>query len=126
MGTINDIRKTLTLLRKIVKYGVFGLAAICIIYCGLMYFDYDIFGIHLLIFSFALVLRLTLSKIFNFCWVHKLCVIYIFLVSLCVATLRHKIIEIMGMDIKQIQLIMFLFGISLVPLVLTKLKDKSC
>ena len=126
MGNINDIRKTLALLRKIVKYGVFGLAAICIIYCGLMYFDYDIFGIHLLIFSFALVLRLTLSKIFNFCWVHKLCVIYIFLVSLCVATLRHNIIEIMGMDIKQIQLIMFLFGISLVPLVLTKLKDKSC
>lgn len=126
MGTINDIRKTLTLLRKIVKYGVFGLAAICIIYYGLMYFDYDIFGIHLLIFSFALVLRLTLSKIFNFCWVHKLCVIYIFLVSLCVATLRHNIIEIMGMNIKQIQLIMFLFGISLVPLVLIKLKDKSC
>ena len=126
MGNINDIRKTLILLRKIVKYGVFGLAAICIIYCGLMYFDYDIFGIHLLIFSFALVLRLTLSKIFNFCWVHKLCVIYIFLVSLCVATLRHNIIEIMGMDIKHIQLIMFLFGVSLVPLVLTKLKDKSC
>ena len=126
MGTINDIRKTLTLLRKIVKYGVFGLASICIIYCGLMYFDYDIFGIHLLIFSFALVLRLTLSKIFNFCWVHKLCVIYIFLVSLCIATLRHNIIEIIGMDIKQIQLIMFLFGILLVPLVLTKLKDKSC
>lgn len=126
MGTINDIRKTLTLLRKIVKYGIFGLATICIIYCGLMYFDYDIFGIHLLIFSFALILRLTLSKIFNFCWVHKLCVIYIFLVSLCVATLRHNIIEIIGMDIKQIQLIMFLFGILLVPLVLTKLKDKSC
>ena len=126
MGTINDIRKTLTLLRKIVKYGVFGLAAICITYCGLMYFDYDIFGIHLLIFSFALVLRLTLSKIFNFCWVHKLCTIYIFLVSLCVATLRHNIIEIIGMDIKQIQLIMFLFGILLVPLVISKLKDKSC
>lgn len=126
MGTINDTRRTLTLLRKIVKYGVFGLTAICIIYCGLMYFDYNIFGIHLLIFGFALVLRLTLSKIFNFCWVHKLCVIYVFLVSLCVATLRHNIIEIIGMDIKQIQLIMFLFGISLVPLVLTKLKDKSC
>ena len=126
MGTINDTRKTLTLLRKIAKYWVFGLAAICIIYCGLMYFNHDIFGIHLLIFSFALVLRLTLSKIFNFCWVHKLCVIYIFLVSLCVATLRHNIIEVMGMDIKHIQLIMFLFGILLVPLVISKLKDKSC
>ena len=126
MPQINDIRKTLTLLRRITKYGIFALTAACIGYCGLMYFGYDFFGIHLLIFSFALVLRLILSKIFNFCWVHKLCVIYIFLVSLCIATLRHNIIEIMGIDIKQIQLIMFLFGISLVPLVLTKLKDKSC
>lgn len=126
MATINDIRKTLTLLRRITKYGIFGLAAICIIYCGLMYFGYDIFGIHLLVFGFALALRLTLSKVFNLCWIHKLCVIYVFIVSLCVATLRHNIIEIMGMDIKHIQLIMFLFGVSLVPLVLTKLKDKSC
>lgn len=126
MGTINDIRKTLTLLRRITKYGVFGLTAACIIYCGLMYLGYDIFGIHLLVFGFALALRLTLSKVFNLCWVHKICVIYVFLVSLCVATLRHNIIEIMGMNIKQIQLIMFLFGISLVPLVLIKLKDKSC
>lgn len=40
MATINDIRKTLTLLRRITKYGVFGLTAVCIIYCGLKrYYD---------------------------------------------------------------------------------------
>ena len=126
MATINDIRRTLDLLRNITKYGVFGLTAACIAYCGLMYFNYDLFGIHLLIFGFALVLRLTLSKVFNLCWVHKLCIIYVFLVSLCVATLRHNIVELMGMDIKTIQLIMFVFGLSLIPLVASKLKNKSC
>jgi len=126
MATINDIRRTLDLLRNITKYGVFGLTASCIVYCGLMYFNYDLFDIHLLIFGFALVLRLTLSKVFNLCWVHKLCIVYVFLVSLCVATLRHNIVELMGMDIKTIQLIMFVFGLSLIPLVVSKLKNKSC
>lgn len=126
MGTINDIRKTLTLLRKIVKYGVFLLSLMCIIYCGLMYFGYDYFGIHLALFGFALTLRLTLSKMFGFCWVHKLCIIYIFLVSLCIATLRHNIIAIAGLDIKDIELIMFIFGLTLIPLIVWKMKDNSC
>ena len=56
MTKINDIRKTLTLLRRIIKYGVFLLSLMCIIYCGLMYFGYDYFGIHLALFGFALTL----------------------------------------------------------------------
>lgn len=126
MATINDIRKTLTLLRRITKYGVFALTAFCIIYCGLMYFDYDFFGIHVLLFGFALALRLTLSKVFSFCWVHKLCIIYIFLVSLCIATLRHNIIAIAGLNIKDIELIMFVFGLIIIPLIVWKMKDNSC
>lgn len=126
MTQITDIRKTLTLLRRITKYGIFALTAACISYCGLMYFNYDFFGIHLLIFSFALVLRLVLSKIFNFCWVHKVCIIYIFIVSLCIATLRHNIIEIMGMNIKTIQLIVFIIGLTIIPLIIWKMKDNSC
>ena len=126
MINIKDIRNTLTLLRRIIKYGVFLLSLMCIIYCGLMYFGYDYFGIHLALFGFALTLRLTLSKMFDFCWVHKLCIIYIFLVSLCIATLRHNIVVIVGLDIKDIELIMFIFGLILIPLIVWKMKDNSC
>lgn len=126
MVNIKDIRNTLTLLRRIIKYGIFLLSLMCIIYCGLMYFGYDYFGIHLALFGFALILRFTLSKMFGFCWVHKLCIIYIFLVSLCIATLRHNIIVIAGLDIKDIELIMFIFGLTLIPLIVWKMKDNSC
>lgn len=126
MTKINDIRKTLTLLRRIIKYGVLLLFLICIIYCGLMYFGYDYFGIHLALFGFALTLRLTLSKMFGFCWVHKLCVIYIFLVSLCIATLRHNIIIIVGLNIKDVEFILFILGLLLIIPIIIKLKDNEC
>ena len=126
MGNIKEIKRTLTLLRKITKYGVFLLSSMCTIYCGLMYLDLDFFGIHLLLFGFALVLRLTLSKAFGLCWVHRLAIIYIFLVSLCIATLRHNIVLIAGLDIKTIQRVMFDIGLCLIPLILWKAKDKSC
>lgn len=45
MVNIKDIRSILTLLRRIIKYGVFILSFMCIVYCGLMYFGYDYFGI---------------------------------------------------------------------------------
>lgn len=126
MTNLKDTRKTLKLLRRITKHGVFLLSALCTIYCGLMYFNVDLFGIHLLLFGFALVLRLTLSKVFNSCWIHKMCVVYIFFVSLCVATLRHNIVELVGFDIKTLQGIMFVVGIILSFLILWKAKDKSC
>lgn len=126
MVKIKDIRSTLTLLRRIIKYGVFLLSLMCIIYCGLMYFEYDYFGIHLALFGFALTLRLTLSKMFGFCWVHKLCVIYIFLVSLCIATLRHNIIIIVGLNIKDVEFILFILGLLLIIPIIIKLKDNEC
>lgn len=126
MVNIKDIRSTLTLLRRITKYGVFLLSLMCIIYCGLMYFGYDYFGIHLALFGFALTLRLTLSKIFDFCWVHKLCIIYIFLVSLCIATLRHNIIMIAGLNIKDVEFILFISGLLLIIPIISKLKDSEC
>lgn len=126
MVNIKDIRNTLTLLRRITKYGVFLLSLMCIIYCGLMYFGYDCFGIHLALFGFALTLRLTLSKIFGFCWVHKACIIYIFLISLCVATLRHNVITIIGLNTKDVELILFVLGLLLIIPIISKLKDNEC
>ena len=126
MVNIKDIRSTLTLLRRITKYGVFLLSLMCIIYCGLMYFGYDYFGIHLALFGFALTLRLTLSKIFDFCWVHKACIIYIFLISLCVATLRHNVINIIGLNTKDVELILFILGLLLIIPIISKLKDTEC
>lgn len=126
MVNIKDIHSTLTLLRRINKYGVFLLSLMCIIYCGLMYFEYDYFGIHLALFGFALILRLTLSKMFGFCWVHKLCIIYIFLVSLCIATLRHNIIVIAGLNIKDVEFILFISGLLLIIPIISKLKDNEC
>ena len=126
MVNIKDIRSTLTLLRRITKYGVFLLSLMCIIYCGLMYFGYDYFGIHLVLFGFALTLRLTLSKIFDFCWVHKACIIYIFLISLCVATLRHNVINIIGLNTKDVELILFISGLLLIIPIISKLKDNEC
>lgn len=126
MSNIKDIRSTLTLLRRITKYGVFLLSLMCILYCGLMYFGYDYFGIHLALFGFALTLRLTLSKIFGFCWVHKLCIIYIFLISLCVATLRHNVINIIGLNTKDVELILFILSLLLIIPIISKLKDNEC
>ena len=126
MLNIKDIRSTLTLLRRITKYGVFLLSLMCILYCGLMYFGYDYFGIHLALFGFALTLRLTLSKIFDFCWVHKACIIYIFLISLCVATLRHNVINIIGLNTKDVELILFISGLLLIIPIISKLKDNEC
>lgn len=123
---MNDIRKTLNLLKNINKYGIFTLTLICIIYCGLMYFGYDYFGIHLALFGFALGLRLTLSKVFGLCWVHRLCIIYIFLISFCIATLRHNIFNILEVDIKLIEGLLFGIGLLLIPLTLWKLKNKNC
>ena len=126
MVNIKDMCSTLTLLRRIIKYGVFLLSLMCIIYCGLMYFEYDYFGIHLALFGFALGLRLTLSKVFGLCWVHRLCIIYIFLISFCVATLRHNIFNILGVDIKLIEGLLFGIGLLLIPLTFWKLKNKNC
>ena len=95
---MSDIRKTLTLLKNINKYGIFAL---------------------------ALGLRLTLSKVFGLCWVHRLCIIYIFLISFCVATLRHNIFNILGVDIKLIEGLLFGMGMLLIPLTLWKLKNKN-
>lgn len=125
MVNIKDIRSTLTLLRRITKYGVFLLSLMCIIYCGLMYFGYDYFGIHLALFGFALGLRLTLSKVSGLCWVHRLCIIYIFLISFCIATLRHNIFNILEVDIKLIEGLLFGIGLLLIPLTFWKLKNKN-
>lgn len=126
MINIKSIRSTLTLLRRITKYGIFLLSLICILYCGLMYFGYDYFGIHLVLFGFALTLRFTLSKIFGLCWVHKLCIIYIFLVSLCIATLSHNIVVIAKLNIKDVEFVLFILGLLLIIPIINKIKDNKC
>lgn len=126
MSNFSDTRRTLKLLRTITKHGIFLLSALCAIYCGLMFFGIDVFGIHLILFGFALVLRLTLSKVFNLCWIHKLCVVYVFLVSLCMASSRCDSVMLYGFDVKILQGIMFAVGVILFLLLLWKAKDKTC
>lgn len=126
MGNIKEIKRTLTLLSKITKYGIFLLSFLCTIYCGMIYLGLNLFGIHLLLFGFALVLRLTLSKVFNLCWIHKLCVVYVFLVSLCIASSRYDFVMLYGFDVKMLQGIMFAVGVILFLLLLWKAKDKTC
>ena len=126
MPNIRELRSTLTLLRKITKHGVFLLMLLCTIYCGLMYLGVDLFGIHLILFGFALVLRLILSKTFGLCRLHKMCVIYIFFVSLCVATLRHNIVTLLGWNIRNIQAAMMIVGVILCILVAQKAFWQTC
>lgn len=126
MGNIKEIKRTLTLLRKITKYGIFLLSFLCTIYCGMIYLGLNLVGIHWLLFSFALVLRLMLSKIFGLCWVHRVCIGYIFAVSLCVSLLNHEKVSVLGLDAQSIHGINFVTGLLLIPLILWKAKNKSC
>ena len=130
---MTDIRKTLTLLKNINKYGIFALTLICIIYLSpLLFVTTPILIISpvsictILDVAGSLNLRLTLSKVFGLCWVHRLCIIYIFLISFCVATLRHNIFNILGVDIKLIEGLLFGIGLLLIPLTFWKLKNKNC
>lgn len=126
MGNTKEIKRTLTRLSKITKYGIFLLSFLCTIYCGMIYLGLNLFGIHLLLFGFALILRLTLSKVFGLCWVHRVCIGYIFAVSLCVSLLNHESIAFLGLNAQHIHGIVFVVGLLLIPLILWKAKDKAC
>lgn len=111
---IKQLRNKLHCLRRITKYGIFAFLILCVGHCGLLYFGYDLFGIHALFCLFALILGLTLSKMFGLCLLHRMYVVYVSLVLFSAVMRRHNMFSILGIDIHMARGIMFLFGVMLI------------
>ena len=120
---VQQLRRKLHCLKRMTKYGIFILLLLCVGHCGLLHFGYDLFSVHALFCLFALMLGLTLSKLFGLCWLHRMYVIYISLVLFSVVMRRHDMFEALGIDIHLARGVMFWLGIILVIVTVWKTKD---
>ena len=120
-----NIHKTLSQLRRLTKYGMSCICLLMTLHCGLLYFGYDAFTVHLLFWFFVMLMGLKLSQIFGLCWVHKLSVIYSMSVIFCIALRTRHIFDLVGIELKTARLIMFLIGIIMCGLNIWKTTDNS-
>lgn len=124
--SIMNIRKSYQLLRLLVKYGVFAMASLCTIHCGLLVSGHDLLCIHVLMCVFLFILGVCLSNLFNLCLMHKLCVLYVCMVVSCIVLNRHQIFHLLGLDLGGARITMYTLGVIIVGGSLWKIQEKSC
>lgn len=83
--TDREMLNTFHKLKYVVKYGLSFFVALLMLHCLCLYQGCNVAIIHIIMVLFALVLGLLLSRLFNMCWVHRLSVMYICGVLMCVA-----------------------------------------
>lgn len=121
----NDIHKKLIQLKIMSKYGIFGLTGVAVAHSILLYLGYDIFWVHVVFCVFAFMLGMTLSSVFNLCWVHKTAVIYYCSILVLIAMKRHGILEEWGWDLQLARLISTIIGSILLLLQIWKGMTKT-
>lgn len=123
---IKELNQAYQLLKRLVKYGITALTALCTAHCGLLLIDLDLLTVHVLLCLFLFALGLCLSAFFHLCWVHKACVVYTCSVVLCIVFKRHDIFPALGMDVDAARSVMCLLGVVIVSLVIWKVREKNC
>lgn len=114
-------------LKLITKYGIFSLAFISLIYCILTSMGFYVPWMFIIYYSFAFILRIVLSKAFGLCWIHRTCILYIYLVSLLVVTKPETMLRLIGVEKKEMVGVMGIIGIIIFALVIWKITTKkSC
>lgn len=113
-------------LKMMAKYGIFTLAFITLIYTILyFFFGYEVKWTYIIYFAFAMILRIVLSKAFGLCWIHRTCIIYNFLVSVCIITDNDTIHRLTGFTYHQMMGAFAFVGIILFALVVWKVMIKK-
>lgn len=114
-------------LKAITKYGIFGLASISLTYCILASLGWHVSWIYVVFFSFAMILRLVLSRAFGLCWVHRACILYNYCVSVCIVTPESALLDAVGISKHNMIGVFAVIGVIIFALVLWKIKrKKSC
>lgn len=108
---IRNMHRTYQLLKLLVKYGAFALVSLCTLRCGLLIFGYDLFCFHVLFCVFLFILGICLSYLFDFCIMHKICVLYICTVISCIVLNRHPMFHTLGFDSMGARVIMYALGV---------------
>ena len=114
-------------LKMIVKYGIFGLSFISLLYCILSYFGCQVSWMFILFFTFAFVLRFVLSKAFGLCWVHRTCIMYNYCVSLVIVTKTETMLRLTGLEKANVIGVLAVIGVIIFSLVIWKVRSrKTC
>ena len=121
-SNIKETHQTYQLLRQLVKYGMVAIAILCTMHCGLLLMGYDLLVVHITLCSFLFLLGLYLSRLFRLCWVHKACVIYAYLIVLCIALKRYGVFENLEIDISTARMAMLFVGLAIISFLLWKVQ----
>lgn len=126
MNSNSTTYKRFMQLKMITKYGIFSLAFLSLSYCILYFFlGVKVKRTYILYFLFAMLLRVVLSRAFGLCWVHRACIIYNFLVSVCIITDNDTIHRLTGFTYHQMMGAFAFIGIILFALVIWKVMIKK-
>ena len=112
-------------LKAITKYGIFGLASISLTYCILASLGWHVSWIYVVFFSFAMILRLVLSRAFGLCWVHRACILYNYCVSVCIVTPESAMLDAVGVNKQSVIGVFAVIGVIIFALVVWKIKRKK-
>lgn len=121
-----DLHSTIKQLQTITKYGMSFICLLMTLHCGLLYFGYDAYFIHVTFPTFIMLIELKLSSIFRLCWTHKIAVIYSTLVIACMIMRRNGVFTTMGWNIQAARYTMFILGIIVCTLNIWKATNKNC
>lgn len=121
----NDLHKKTEQLRVLVKYGISGIAIIATAHCGMLCFGLDVVYIHVAFCLFALVLGISLSRVFNLCLVHKVSVVYVVSVLTCIVMRRHGLFEKAGISLHAARCVMFAIGVIISICNIWKIKNNG-
>jgi len=127
MNNISTTYKRFFHLKAITKYGIFGLAFISLIYCLLASIGYRVEWMYVVFFSFAFVLRFILSRAFGLCWVHRVCIMYNYCVSVVIVIKPETMMRITGLGKANVIGVLAVIGIIIFFLVIWKIRsNKTC
>jgi hypothetical protein len=114
------------ILRRLVKYGIVALTVLCTLHCGLLFAGYDFLSVHVLLCAFIFTVCICLSQLFNLCWVHKACVVYICAVMMCVIFNRHDVFGNLEINLNAMRVLMCYAGLGIIGLLVWRAREKSC
>ena len=76
-------------------------------------------------FSFAMILRLVLSRAFGLCWVHRACILYKYCVSVCIVTPESALLDAVVISKHNMIGVFAVIGVIIFALVVWKIKRKK-
>lgn len=116
----NDLHHKTEQLRALAKYGISGVAFLATLHCGMLCFGYDVVYVHIAFCIFAMTLGIALSRVFDLCIIHKISVVYIVMVLLCIVMRRHDVFSKLGICLHSARAVMFVIGLIVTVCNITK------